>query len=56
MQHNSDKHFFRVVEKDWMALDVNGEVFGSACFASGWYDTILGKVKKILNYNNYGHN
>lgn len=41
-------HVFRVVEKDWMALKSNGEISDSACFASGWYDSLLEKVVLFL--------
>ncbi len=44
---------FRVVQDDWMALDSDGKVRDSACFASGWYDNILQKVI-ILKQTNLG--
>jgi len=34
----------RVVDSKWMALNASGSVSDSACFASGWYDSLLGKV------------
>ena len=42
---NHDILFGRVVQDEWMALDVDGKVRDSACFASGWYDNILEKVE-----------
>ena len=41
--------FLRVVEKDWMALKSNGQVSDSACFASGWYDSLLEKVLLLFS-------
>jgi hypothetical protein len=33
-----------VVADKWMAINADGSVSDSACFASGWYDTVLQKV------------
>ena len=35
----------RKVDDKWMALDDKGNVTNSACFASGWYDELLGRVR-----------
>ena len=37
----------RVVDPQWMAINASGSISDSACFASGWYDSLLSKVMAI---------